>query len=238
METPPPQPDSAKCAAEVSRPLWSIGRAVVLLLGVVLLVLAICFARDWRHKSAACDAAEAAEIGTIPVDFSRCGRYEIVVSNRYPQAHGVSHVLLLDRSPGENTSAKELLSGLTGTMKCVAADGGAFLDEAIDLDRIWARGNMVDLGGFGGGPSEYRLQVEITHGAPTLSGVRQRLCAMNAMCGLERMAAGIAGLFALAIAAIALAIFGGVWWSACRGRRLAQPRRVGPRPVRPSDFRQ
>ncbi len=228
METPHSETDSTKFAAKVGRPV-SIGQAVAVLVAVALLIWAIYAARDWRRLSAACDAAEVAELGAVSVDFSRPGQYEIAVPKRFPLAHGVSHILWLDRSIDEKSSAQELLRGLTGTVKCVLEDGKAFIDDPIDLDRISVHENKVELGGFGGGPAEYRLQVEITNGAPALAGVQQRLMAMNGMCGLERVVPGVSGVFSLAMAAIAMVILTCVWRTARRRKKHHLLRRQ-PRP--------
>jgi hypothetical protein len=228
LETRQSESDSTKCAAKADRPV-SIGQAVAVLVAVALLILAIYAAREWRRVSAACDAAEVAELAAVSVDFSRPGQYEIAVPKRFPLAHGVSHILWLDRSIDEKSSAQELLHGLTGTVKCVLEDGKAFIDDPIDLDRISVHENKVELSGFGGGPAEYRLQVEITNGAPALAGVRQRLLAMNGMCGLERFVASVSGVFALAMAAIAMVILTGVWWTARRRKKHRLPH-CPPRP--------
>ncbi len=196
-------------------------RALGALLAMGLLIVAIWFGEGYTRLSAECDEAEAAQIGTIPVDFSKPGQYEIEVTNRSRLAHGVAHILKVDRAVDEGNSVRKLLSGLAASIELGDMDGTPGRGRPIDLERVDAHGDEIRLDGFGGGPHEYRLRVEITQGAPALAGMKQLLFARNMMCctpGTVKVIGILACLAGLGAAGI-LAL---VWRSLRRSRRQAK----------------
>jgi len=211
VQTPPP----ARCR-------WPIGRLISAVVAIGMLVLAAWSFGEYRRLKAEYDAAEAAEMGAVDVDLSKPGHSVVAVSNRFLRAHGIRLVLRVEPPSGQATTAAELLGGLNATVTWIDSESQEFGQKTvINPSDLRLDGTEINLDAFGGGPSEFRFDLNVEKGAPKLAGLRQRLYAKNGLCGLESLPHTIGAFLAVGATLIAVVLLLAIGFVSLRRRKTA-----------------
>jgi len=138
----------------------------------------------------------------IAVDLSRPETFTAPFHQTCGISHGEAFYLTVPKSP-DGADCAELLQGLRGTitindeqdkeMETLEISG-----EVYHVDNTEGLLMLVDFRPFPEG--NYTLTLEVEEGAPALAGIEQTIHAEYQLCGMERIGAQIAGLFAFVFA--------------------------------------
>ncbi|MEX0777993.1 MAG: hypothetical protein WD042_20000 [Phycisphaeraceae bacterium] len=182
------------------------GTFVALVMGAV----GVHFAFEAVRLSRQFDDWLVAEPARFSVDLSRAGSVEVPFVQTCDIAHGEAILLQLVEPAGEATV---LLARLRGSIEVIAADGNVVVSDGFPGPRGWdlpAPGTDIELAYFSPFKrGRYTLRMRVIDPVPALAGRTQTVLAKYRLCGLEKLPAAIATVFAIGAGAPALVVAGG-----------------------------
>ncbi len=192
--------------------------------GISALMASIALGRDVR-------AASVAEPIHLEIDLSKPGEYVGGFRQTFDGSHG--ELLFVQIDPPLNFyQAEDLLKGLRGHLAITTPQGETVLEKDIDEQSFGPVQVSYEPERFLPGlwftpvpKGEYRLELSVEQGAPSLASLPHALVARHRLCGLESIPVFLTGLTAFGCLLVAVLLIAGIVWVTVKKARAArQPR--------------
>lgn len=169
-----------------------IAFAILAATTALLVVGAVRTGRSARDYDRRFEAWLVAVPCDFAVDLSAPGHWEAPFVQTCDISHGEPIRLWTIGPAGELLDDRAVLDDLSGTLRIIDSDGAVVAETSLPghAGSVAPPEGAIALGAlppFRQG--EYRVQVEVAHGAPALAGIPQRLTAEYELCGMERLPA-------------------------------------------------
>ena len=183
----------------------AIGRLVGLLLALIGIGLSVWFARDAMRRNADFYEWLDARPMETAIDLSRLGETTASFHQTCGISHGEALYLDFDLDEAASLNFEELFKGLSGNITIIDSAGKEIEMAGISGETVqhWdGQFMLTEFAPFRSG--NYIASIRINSGAPNLADIQQTIYAKYQLCGLERMPATIAGVFAFGAGFIGL----------------------------------
>jgi hypothetical protein len=205
-----------------------VGRTIACIIAGILVVVGVFFLFEaYRVRQEFYRQSETRPLD-IAVDFSKTGEYTAPFSQTWRACHGQTINLHVPTNVLAGISPSNLLASLDFKWQITDPKGKVVVDDESSGRPLWQdriNGGSIPLVYFHPFDlGEYRFKCTVNAGAPTLSGVDQRLVCQYQPCGLEMLSAflgNVVGIAALVIAGIILLVVTAI--TKRKQRQIRQP---------------
>lgn len=193
--------------------VWMKRNGLAIFLSAMCLLFIYFGVRNYQHSSQwkqMCDTAAAAELLSMPVDFSQPASIDVP----FTQTHDMTcqNLIRIDTAPPYPTfdAAYAAFDGIMGEFEITHQEGKSVYKANFDTGCITADAAHPEaptntpaanehFPAFRFRPpriGEYRLKLTVTNGAPALAGIPQTLTMRYQLCGIEYMPVAVQNLMA------------------------------------------